>query len=253
MTLNEALPRLVGHRGAAATAPENTLASLRQAHAEGATWVEFDVKLTADDIPILMHDDRLGRTTNGQGKVAKTRMEDLQMLDAGNWFGPAFAGETVPTLRAALELCADLALGINIELKPCPGRAEQTTKIVAKMVDHIWPDNLPQPLYSSFDRPSLLTIKAVKPDAKCGYLCTRIPKHWPEAVARYGCSTLNASHRWIRQKHIDAATALGVPVLVYTVNDPVRAKKLIDAGVTTVFTDNVRGVAAAIAACPAAA
>ena len=243
-SLNLCLPRLIGHRGAAASAPENTLAGLRKAHAEGATWVEFDVKLTADGVPILMHDDRLGRTTNGRGKVAKMSSEDIAMLDAGGWFSPEFTGERVPTLKAALELCADLGMGINVELKPCRGRAEETAKAALKTIDEIWPDNLPQPLFSSFDRPSLTAVKAFKPDALLGFLCTRVPRNWSEVVQRLGCSTLNVSNRWIRQKHIAAARALDVPVLVYTVNDPARAKKLLDAGVTSVFTDHVQAVAA---------
>jgi glycerophosphoryl diester phosphodiesterase len=253
LSLTLDLPPLIGHRGAAARAPENTLSSLRLAHAEGASWVEFDVKLTGDSVPILMHDDRLGRTTNGRGKVAKIDYDDLIGLDAGGWFAPAFKGERVPSLRDALETCAALGMGINIELKPCPGRAEETARIVVAMVDDIWPDNLPQPLYSSFDQPSLVTVKAIRPEARCGYLCTRIPRHWPEALARYGCCTLNVSNRWIRQRHITAAAASGVPILVYTVNDPARARKLLDAGVTTVFTDNVQAVAAAVEQRPAAA
>ncbi len=249
----DTLPKLIGHRGAAAAAPENTLASLRQAHADGASWVEFDVKLTADGVPILMHDDRLGRTTNGRGRVAKTGSDDLARLDAGRWFGPAFAGEPVPTLRAALELCAELGLGTNVELKPCPGRAEETAKATLAMVDEIWPDNLPQPLFSSFDRPSLLTIRALKPKARCGFLCTRVPRDWFEQMDHLGCCTLNVSNRWIRQRHIDAAAARDVPILVYTVNDPARAKFLIDAGVASIFTDNVRAVATALEVCANAA
>jgi len=245
LTLNDRLPRLIGHRGAAASAPENTLVSLQKAYEEGATWVEFDVKLTADGVPILMHDDRLGRTTDGHGKVAKMSSEDISMLDAGGWFAPEFAGERVPTLRAALERCADLGMGMNIELKPCSGRALETAKAALNLVDEIWPDNLPQPLFSSFDRPSLEAVKAVKPDALLGYLCTRVPRNWPEIITRLGCSTLNVSNRWIRQKHIAAARALDVPVLVYTVNDPARAKKLLDLGVTSVFTDNVETIAKA--------
>lgn len=237
------LPKVIGHRGAAASAPENTLASIRQAHAEGASWVEFDVKITADGVPILMHDDRLGRTTDGRGKVAKTLSEDLQKLDAGGWFGTTFVGERVPTLEAALELCADLGLGINVELKPSPGRAEATAKATVAAVDQIWPDNLPAPLFSSFDRPSLSTIRAIKPDARLGFLCTRVPRNWFDAMTKLGCCTLHVSNHWIRQKHIDAAATRDVPVLVYTVNDPARAKKLIDAGVTSVFTDQVQAVA----------
>lgn len=246
MTSIDRLPRLIAHRGASSRAPENTLSSLRLAHAEGAAWVEFDVKLTADGVPILMHDDRLGRTTDGRGKVAKTSSADIAMLDAGRWFGRDFAGEPVPTLRAALELCAELGMGINVELKPCRGRGEETAKIVMTMLEEIWPDNLPQPLISSFDRPSLLAVKAIKPDAICGFLCTRVPRNWRDVMARFGCSTLNVSNRWIRQKHLAAANAEDVPVLVHTVNDPARAKRLLDAGVASVFTDNVQGVAAMI-------
>lgn len=253
MNLPPKLPPVIGHRGAATSAPENTLASLRQAHAEGASWVEFDVKLTADAVPILMHDDRLGRTTNGRGKVAKTGSDDLARLDAGSWFAPEFAGEPVPTLRAALELCADLGLGINVELKPCPGRAEETAKATLTLVDDTWPVNLPQPLISSFDRTSLAAAKAIKPDAYCGFLCRRVPRDWSSAMERFGCSTLNVSHRWVRQKHIDAAVAVGVPVLVHAVDDPERAGKLLEAGVTSVFTSNVRAVTAAIAERSAAA
>lgn len=247
------LPEVIGHRGAAASAPENTLVSLRQAHLEGARWVEFDVKLTADNVPILMHDDRLGRTTNGRGKVAKTGWDDLQKLDAGGWFGPAFAGERVPSLGDALDLCADLGMGVNIELKPCPGRAWETARIVSATVDDHWPDKLPRPLFSSFERAALLAIREVRPDADCGFLCTRVPRRWQDEMARHGCSTLNVSHRWIREKHLRAAAELDLPVLTYTVNDPARARKLIRAGVRSVFTDNVRAVIEALAVRPAAA
>lgn len=247
------LPKLIGHRGAAASAPENTLSSIRQAHREGASWVEFDVKLTADGVPILMHDDRLKRTTDGKGKVAKVSNHDLQDLDAGTWFGAAFAGERVPSLRAALDLCASLGLGINVELKPCPGRAEETAKATLEVVDEIWPDNLPQPLFSSFDRASLSLVNAIKPDAHLGLLCTRVPRNWFDLITEYGCSTLNVSNHWIRQKHIDAATAKGIPVLVYTVNDPSRAEKLIRSGVTSVFTDRVKIVAETLETCRVAA
>lgn len=237
--LIECLPRLIGHRGAAASAPENTLAGLRKAHADGATWVEFDVKLTADGVPILMHDDRLGRTTNGEGRVAETAADMIATLDAGGWFGAEFAGELVPTLRAALELAAELGLGINIELKPCPGRAKETADVALTMVGEVWPDTLPEPLVSSFDQTALAAARAIKPNLPRGFLCTRVPRNWPALLERFACQTLNVSNRWISSKHIERALAVDVPVLVYTVNDPKRARKLLSAGVTSIFTDEV--------------
>src|SRR5215472_12885505 len=116
------VPRIIGHRGAKATAPENTLAGIRQARREGAAWVEFDVKLTADGHPILMHDDTLERTTDGQGPVAAARLADIRRLDAGSKFGPAWQGERVPLLSEALSVLAELDMGFNLEIKPCKGR-----------------------------------------------------------------------------------------------------------------------------------
>lgn len=241
------LPPIIGHRGSADLAPENTLAGIRRARQEGAGWVEFDVKLTADNIPILMHDDRLDRTTNGKGKVAAAALEDIQALDAGAWFAPAFEGERVPTFRAALELCIELSLGINVELKPCPGRDVETARIALAMLREVWLENgkRPKPLISSFDQPALAAALDAAPDLPRGCLVTRVPRSWRERFDALACTTLNVSNRWVRQKHIDAAGAQNVPVLVYTVNDPDRALALWNMGVTSIFTDRVDLLAAA--------
>ena len=235
------LPPFIGHRGTAGLAPENTLAGIRRAHQEGASWVEFDVKLTADNVAILMHDDRLERTTDGEGKVAETAYNSLQKLDAGGGFARAFTGEPVPTFEDALRLCIELGLGVNVELKPCPGRDDETAEIVLEQLLAIWPDDgtLPPPLVSSFEKKSLAAAQALAPDLPRGCLVGRVPLSWRKMVERYDCRTLNVSDRWISVKHVEAAEKLGLPVLVYTVNDPVRALQLWDMGVTSIFTDRV--------------
>ena len=127
---------MIGHRGAAGAAPENTLASIRKAREFGATWIEFDVKLTKDGHAILFHDDCLERTTDGRGTVAATTLAQIRRLDAGGWFGPAFRGEPVPTLEQALALCAELGLGINVEIKPCAKREVETAQVtVSTLLD----------------------------------------------------------------------------------------------------------------------
>ena len=98
------LQPVIGHRGAAARAPENTLAGLRRARELGAAWVEFDVMLTADRVPVLIHDETLERTTTGRGEVARHTAAEIRALDAGGWFAPEFAGERVPTLAEAVAL-----------------------------------------------------------------------------------------------------------------------------------------------------
>lgn len=195
-----------------------------------------------------MHDDKLGRTTDGKGKVALKTYEEIRELDAGSWFAPEFAGERVPTLRATLELCIELGLGINVELKPCPTREEETARVALSTLAEAWPDNLnlPPPLISSFEAKALAAAQIFAPERPRGCLVKRVPSGWRTTFEKFGCSTLNVSNRWIRKKHIDAAKALGVPVLVYTVNEPKRALSLWEAGVTSIFTDRVDLMVAAL-------
>ena len=101
------LPAVIGHRGAAAYAPENTLEGIREAARRGARWVEFDAKLTGDGVVILMHDDTLDRTTNGRGPVAQASYREIGLLDAGAWFGAAWRGTRVPRLADALALLVE--------------------------------------------------------------------------------------------------------------------------------------------------
>src|SRR5437667_8717328 len=120
------LPPVIGHRGAAARAPENTLAGLRCAKALGCSWVEFDARLTGDGVLMLCHDPHLDRTTDGSGLIAAQTFAAVRDCDAGSRFSPAFAGERVPTLDEALLLCAKLDLGANIEVKADRGREYAT-------------------------------------------------------------------------------------------------------------------------------
>jgi len=127
MTLT--LPRVIGHRGAAAHAPENTLASFRKAAALGVEMVEFDVKLTRNRVPVVIHDDTLDRTTDGSGPIANSDFAAVRMLDAGRKFAPEFRGERVPTLDEVLTVALELGLAVNIEIKPCPGREVETAEV----------------------------------------------------------------------------------------------------------------------------
>ena len=143
-------PPVIGHRGAAGHAPENTLASLRAAAALGVRWVEFDAKLTGDGQVVLFHDETLERTTDGSGPVADMALEDLRALDAGGWFGEPFRGERIPTLSETLAVLGELKLGANVEIKPDPGREEATGDTVARILAREWPRDLPPPIVSSF-------------------------------------------------------------------------------------------------------
>jgi len=240
------LPRLIGHRGAKESAPENTLASLREAARQGARWVEVDVMLTRDRRPVLIHDDTLNRTTSGFGPVPDLTLAELKRLDAGSWFDPRFAGESVPTLEEALVLIADLGLGLNLEIKPYPGQDVPTAEIALDTLKRLWPAGRPL-LVSSFEVPCLEVAKAVAPEIPRGYLLWDPPADWAAIADRIGAATLNVHQDRQTAETVAAYRATGRPVLAYTVNDAARARTLFDWGVAAVFTDAPGRLAAALA------
>jgi glycerophosphoryl diester phosphodiesterase len=240
------LPRVIGHRGAAAVAPENTLASLRRAKELGAAWVEFDVKLTRDGAAVLIHDERLERTTDGRGEVARTTLAELRKLDAGIWFAPGFAGERVPTLAEALALCGELGLGVNVEIKPCAGREAETARVAVETLLELWSEDRPAPLVSSFAPVCLAVARELAPAMPRGYLAGRLPPRWQQRLDDYGCATLHLNDRRTSARQRAVVLAAGVPLVLYTVNDPSRARELLEAGVTALFSDRVGEVLAAL-------
>lgn len=247
MTLSLNLPRLIGHRGAAAYAPENTLASLHEARRRGAPWVEFDVKLSRDDVPILMHDASLKRTTGSDRLAAETSWADIQMLDAGSWKGAAFVGEAVPSFAAAIDCLGDLGLGANVEIKPCPGREAQTALAVVEMLQHRWPASLPTPLLSSFKDEALAAARAAAPLFPRAILIDELADDWrqrAEAVDAVGVNTNGGKLTAARAAEIKAA---GYLLSVYTINDPAVAVALLALDVDCVITDAPDVIAKAIA------
>jgi len=120
---------LIAHRGASALAPENTLVAMRKAAQLGAKWLEVDVKLTRDRQPVIIHDDRVDRTTNGRGLVAGLTLADIRQLEARAQFGDAFAGVTIPTLQELIACVLELDMGLQLELKPTAGDDVETAEV----------------------------------------------------------------------------------------------------------------------------
>lgn len=231
------LPQIIGHRGACAYAPENTLASIRNAAAQGARWVEFDVRLTREGSLVLMHDEDVKRTTNGNGRVVDLTLAELGALDAGAWFGAAFAGERVPTLAETIALLAALGLGANIEIKTGKPEARATAEALASILAAHWPRAAPVPLVSSFEVEALEAMRAVAPHWPRGLLLSELKGDWRGQLERLGAATLNIDHKPLDAGKVAVARQAGRPVLCYTVNDPARARQLFAWGVSAVITD----------------
>lgn len=230
-------PRVIGHRGAAGHAPENTLAGFRKAADLGATWVEFDVALTADDIPVLLHDETLERTTDGAGKLAKKTFQDISGLDAGAWYGNAFAGERIPCLDTAITMLDQLGLCANVEIKPTKGRARTTGRIVGQMIAEKWPKSLRAPVFSSFRTDALAAVREAAPMIPRGLLMHRMRRDWQDQAAALDCLSVHCNHRILNAERARRIRDAGYHLLAYTVNDAKRALQLTDWGVESVFSD----------------
>jgi len=231
--------RVIGHRGACARAPENTLASIRRAALDGAAMVEVDVKLTAEGRPVLFHDDRLDRTTDGHGPVASATLDMLGALDAGAWFGPEFAGEPIPTLEEAVETILGLGLGVNLEIKPCRGREAETARVVAQVAADMWPTDRAPPVLSSFSRESLAVARDMAPALPRALIADTLPGDWKEAALILGLKAVHLGPK-VTAADVAAVTAGGHAVAVWTINNVTRAASLLAQGVQAVFTDDPR-------------
>jgi glycerophosphoryl diester phosphodiesterase len=155
-------------------------------------------------------------------------------------------------LEEALALLAELGLGANIELKAKPGREAATGMIVAALLARTAPSPVPGLVLSSFRPAALAAAAARAPGIPRGILFQAIPRNWRSLAERFGCTTVHAAHERLRPTVVSEVREAGYPLLAYTVNDPERAKRLFDWGVTSVFSDApqcLHGVAAAAASC----
>ena len=235
-------PRVLAHRGAGHLAPENTLAALRCGWLRGFRAVEFDVMLSADEVPVLMHDPVFGRTVRARGAVAATPASELVRLDAGRWFAPEFAGEPVPTLAAVLDYCHAHGIFMNIEIKPAPGHEKRTGQVVALHVAHYCEDaggRAPAPLLSSFSATALTEARVYAPGVARGLLVGEVPHDWQAQLQDLQAQTLHCDHRPLDRGRVQAIKAHGVGLFCYTVNDVGRARELLDWGIDAFCTDRI--------------
>ncbi len=236
------------HRGASAYAPENTLAAFRVGIDQHSTWIESDVQLTKDGEAVLMHDTTLKRTTNVEEvfpdrapwNVRDFTLAEIKQLDAGSWFGPAFAGEKVPTLAEMVEQVRSSRSGIIMELKS----PELYPGVEQKVIDVF--DSFPGYVTSalaagrlsvqSFNWQSMKTYAQLSPETPVGLLGAPAVADLP-AYAEWA-EQINPSSGQTTEAYVDAVHAAGMDVNVWTVNDAPTMTRLLDWDVDGIITNN---------------
>lgn len=244
MTMDWPYPRIVAHRGGGRHAPENTLAAIRLGQSLGYRAHEFDVKLSADGVALLMHDATLERTTGARGRAADLPWETLRTLDAGSWHSPAFRGEPIPAFEEAAKLLRSHDTLAHVEIKPTPGFDRVTGEKVAQETRRLWSGAAVPPIFSSFSFDALMAAREAAPELPRGWLIDEVTDVDFSRLSALQARSLHTNHKKFDLGLLPRLHAEGYRVMLYTVNDAERAAQLLDAGVDGIFTDELELFAA---------
>jgi glycerophosphoryl diester phosphodiesterase len=233
-------PRWIAHRGAGKLAPENTLAAFRLGAAHGYRAFECDVKLSADDVPFLLHDTTLDRTTPECGRAADRPWSELSRLDAGSWHSPAYAGEPLASLQSIATWLQANGHWLDLEIKPTEGDEERTGRLVAGEVERLWVGCAgAPPLLSSFRPEALVGARHAAPKLARALLVDTHWPHWMTVAQDLGCVAVITHYNLMDASLIQHLHTAGLRALCYTVNDLALAQQLLAMGIDGLITDAV--------------
>ena len=249
---NQQVPLIIGHRGASASAPENTLAAFARAKKDRADGIEFDVRLAADGVPVCIHDASLRRTGLRPGRVSQLTHDELAAVDVGTWFNrrhpaharEAFAREGIPTLARVLKLYGAKFDALYVELKCGRGEAERLARAVVEVISASSGHGR-NCVVESFDLRALAEVRRLAPELATAALFERrlgrphISAQEMIALARdCGASELALHRSLVTTPTVRAAREAGLPVVVWTADDPVWAINALELGLRAVITNH---------------
>ena len=223
------------HRGDLKNFPENTLPAFTSAVAKGAHMIEFDVLLSKDGVPVIIHDNTVDRTTDGTGNVVDLTFEELRELDAGSWFDPEFAGTRIPTLQETLEVIPEHIL-CNVHLKNAPGVAAKAAKVIKEM------GRLDQ-CFLACTLEQAEEARSVVPEIMICNMSVR-----RSGLAKYVDATYEAGAEFLQVHHraddnlaeeVRRAQELGITVNYFHATEASEVRRVADAGVNYILTDDL--------------
>lgn len=227
--------QLIAHRGASAETPENTMAAFRRAVQLKADAIELDIRFSRDHRAIVIHDETVDRTTNGQGPVWNFSARELLDLDAGSWFHPSFANEKLPLLEKVFSFFRKRDQKLLVEIKS-PPYVDSSEQLVCDMIRHYAIED--RAIVLSFDHHVLWRTREIQPHIQTGVLIDFRAVD-PVRAAMNVCARVVAV-RWnlVDAELVHRAHLNNLAVLAWTVNRPEHARKLLSMKVDGIITDN---------------
>ncbi len=238
---NFILPKIIGHRGVKDLKPENTLESISKAFDLGLECVEIDVKISKDNIPLLLHDDTLDRTTNGSGLVCDFKFDEISQFDAGYYFYNSKTEVKVPSLCSVLNLVKKNKKYLNIELKPNKNYEDIN---VQKVLREIKKASYEKIFFSSFDLLSCVSLKKNSPDLFCGFLNDDFNKininDTIDICKKYNFFSCGINLNVFSKSIVNKFVENEIQVTVYADNNITKAQaiNLWNSKVTSIFVDD---------------
>ncbi len=228
---------ITGHRGAALLAPENTIISIERAAQAGAKWIEIDTQLTADKIPVVIHDETVDRCTDGEGKLSDLTLDEIKKLDAGSWFDSEFVGTTIPTLEEAMLKCMELGVTLNLELKVYNQHSTQalTDEVLATVERINYP--LGKLLFSSFNQDVLAQCKTHYPEVRRGFICDKWDQQSLNNLLSLELYSIHIDHQLLDISIANEIKESGIILKIWTLNEPSKAIGFYEMGVDNIITD----------------
>ncbi|MEX1029890.1 MAG: glycerophosphodiester phosphodiesterase family protein [Paenibacillaceae bacterium] len=236
MTFSSNKRIIVAHRGWSGLAPENSMAAFRLAIADPRiSWIELDVQLSKDGIPVVIHDYKLRRTTSASGDVKDYTAEQLSQLDNGSWFSLDFHNERIPTLEQVLkEIQGRVKLNIELKTKDqlYPGLEQAVINLVQaySLEDDV--------VITSFDTGALLKTKRLAPSIRTGLITSDVPITIKDQLRVLGADLLSVDYRIVDPKFVRSMMESGYDVMVWTVNEPQTIMRLVSLNPTLWICSN---------------